>query len=278
LLGLLTGYLASYLVTAKYTAEATILVEPPILPVGVAPRLSDGDTPDEVLLLRQQISSPRILRPIIERLALARPGDDIEELISEIQTNLQIIPVPMSVYRNDNNQLSAFDVQYTSRDRELAARLCNELTSAFLAAHLEGVHANLNSLREFVGRQVDRARSSLLELDIRLREPNQQRASLTPNADAQHRMLIRDVTFAEKRYEELQRELSRVQLAIDAQNTEMAGAWKLGSLANKPDEPTHPNRWLFARIGLGIGLLLGIALAVRSWWRSRSVQPGMTVA
>jgi capsular polysaccharide biosynthesis protein len=42
--------------------------------------------------------------------------------------------------------------------------------------------------------------------------------------------------------------------------------------ANLPDEPSFPNRWLFAGGGLGGGLVLGLALATWLEFRDKSVR------
>ncbi len=94
LLAPLAGFLVSYAFSAKYTSQSLVLVDAAEDSrcggaAGVH-RRSDAThyhDPAEVL-------SPSQLRPMVEKLGLARGGQSVDDVIGDIQLNMTIEPVP----------------------------------------------------------------------------------------------------------------------------------------------------------------------------------------
>src|ERR1700721_643825 len=83
LLAPLTGFLASYAFSPKYTSQSTVLVEGQKVPNNYVQPVITADFTQRVQTLSQQVLSPSRLRPMIENLQLSKPEDE-NKLISDI--------------------------------------------------------------------------------------------------------------------------------------------------------------------------------------------------
>jgi len=82
--------LLSYAIPAKYTSTSAVLVEAQQIQ-GVAPIVT-ADLLQRMVTMEQQILSTGRLKPMIERLGLAK-GDDADGLMGDIRANLSIQPM-----------------------------------------------------------------------------------------------------------------------------------------------------------------------------------------
>src|SRR5271170_3823459 len=96
LLAPLAGFGISYLFSPKYTSQSTVLVEGQKVPDNYVTPVITADFTERVQTLSQEVVSPTRLRPVIEGLALVKPGEE-SKLISEIQQNMQVEPVITSM-------------------------------------------------------------------------------------------------------------------------------------------------------------------------------------
>ena len=74
LVGPVVGFLVSFALTPKYTSRAILLVEGQIVPAGYVKPLITDYVSDRMTTLTQQVLSRNRLRPLVERLGLARRG------------------------------------------------------------------------------------------------------------------------------------------------------------------------------------------------------------
>ena len=94
LLAPLAGFLVSYGFPAKYTAQSEVLVSPPRIPDAVVQSVFTEDLTQRITTIQQRVLSPTLLKPMVERLGLAKEGQNVEDVISNIQPNMTIEAVP----------------------------------------------------------------------------------------------------------------------------------------------------------------------------------------
>ena len=81
----LAAFPVSYFFPPKYTSQALVLVEAPKIPDAMVQQVFTEDMTEHIATLEQQVLSPSQLRPIVERLGLVKPGQNIEEVMDGIQ-------------------------------------------------------------------------------------------------------------------------------------------------------------------------------------------------
>jgi polysaccharide chain length determinant protein (PEP-CTERM system associated) len=90
----------------------------------------------------------------------------------------------------------------------------------------------------------------------------QGRISLSPGVEEQFKQLTRDYDNAQKNYEDLLGKKSSADLTVKMNTQAQGERMFVLNLANLPDAPSFPNRWLFAAGGLAAGFALGIGLSL----------------
>src|SRR5271168_4730973 len=94
LLAPLAGFLVSYAFPAKYTSQSEVLVTPPKIPDMVVQQVFSEDLTQHITTIAQRVLSPSRLRPMVERLGLAKGGQTVEDVIANIPLNMTVEPVP----------------------------------------------------------------------------------------------------------------------------------------------------------------------------------------
>jgi len=85
LLAPLTGYMVSYAFPPRYTSQSLILVEAPKIPDAVVQQVFTQDLTEHIATIEQRVLSPNRLRPMVERLGLVKPGQNIEDVVDGIR-------------------------------------------------------------------------------------------------------------------------------------------------------------------------------------------------
>jgi polysaccharide chain length determinant protein (PEP-CTERM system associated) len=89
----------------------------------------------------------------------------------------------------------------------------------------------------------------------------QNRIESSPLVEEQFKDLNRDYDTAQKNYDDLLVKMNHAKLARDLDSAQQGEQFRLMDEANLPEDPTFPNRQLFAAAGLVLGLSIGLALA-----------------
>lgn len=100
----------------------------------------------------------------------------------------------------------------------------------------------------------------------------QGRVALSPAVEEQYKQLSRDYTNAQKNYQDLLADKSKSDLALKMEQQQQGEQMHLLNPASLPDEPSFPNRLLFAGGGLGAGLALGFGIALWFEFRDKSIR------
>ncbi len=179
LLAPLAGFLVSYAFPAKYTSQSLVLVEAPKIPDMVVQQVFTEDLTQHIATIQQQVLSPARLRPMVERLGLAKSGQSVEDVVTSIQSqsSTMIQPVVTDLSQigaggkkkpGQSSQVPAFYVNYTAPTAREAQQVCTDLTSMLLEEDLKSRQDASQGTTLFLTKQVEDAKQNLDDLDKRL--------------------------------------------------------------------------------------------------------------
>jgi polysaccharide biosynthesis transport protein len=159
---------ASWVLPPRYQSSTLILVEQPTMPKDyVTPNVND-DLQERLQSITQQILSRTRLLHIIDQFSLYAgehgdrlPDDKVERMRKDIDIEL---------VRDARNQITAFNVYYTSHDPRLAQQVTSELTNLFINENLEVRQQQSEGTTQFLEDQLENARKSLAEQEGKIRQ------------------------------------------------------------------------------------------------------------
>jgi len=199
LLAPLAGFLVSYVFPAKYTSQSLVLVEAPKIPDVVVQQVFTEDLTQHITTIQQRVLSPSRLRPMLERLGLARGGQNVEDVINNIQLNMQIQPVvtdlsqvgPGGKRKPGSSPVPGFYVNYTASSAREAQQICTDLTSMLLEEDLKSRQDASQGTTDFLTKQVADAKQNLDDLDKKLAAfKNQHMGQLPGDEDSNMKILM----------------------------------------------------------------------------------------
>ncbi len=195
LLAPLAGFLISYVFHAKYTSTSEVLVEGPKISDAVVPQVYNEDMAQQMNEIVGQVTSEANLRPRVETLGLAKAGQTVDEVISDIQQNMTIQQVPDisqgAKKKPGQNSSSAFYVSYTGSTADDAKRTCAALTSMLIEQDLRSRQEHTKGTTDFLTQQVAEAKQNLDDLDKKLAAfKNQHMGQLPGDADSNLKILM----------------------------------------------------------------------------------------
>ena len=172
LIPLLVGWLAvwgaSWILPATYKSSTLILVEQPTMPKDyVTPNVSDN-LQERLESITQQILSRTNLLHIIEEFHLysrehAEPTPD--EKVERMRKDVEI-----ELVKDARNQVTAFNVSYSSRNPRIAQQVTSEITNLFINENLEVRQQQSEDTTKFLADQLETARKSLDEQEEKIQE------------------------------------------------------------------------------------------------------------
>jgi polysaccharide chain length determinant protein (PEP-CTERM system associated) len=109
------------------------------------------------------------------------------------------------------------------------------------------------------------------ELQAQIRQ-YQGKIQSTPLVEAKMKDLTRDHQQAQEFYDSLLGKMNNSQMATDLERRQEGENFKIMDDANLPDEPTFPNRGMFATGGLVLGLGFGVLLIAFLEYRDKSLR------
>jgi len=176
LLAPLAGFGISYLFPAKYTSQSLVLVEAPKIPDIVVQQVFSSDLTQHVATIQQQVLSPARLRPMVDRLGLAKSGQSPEDVMDNIRLNMTIEPVVTDLSQlggakkkpGQGSQAPGFYVNFTASTAREAQQICTDLTSMLLEEDLKSRQDVTQGTTLFLTKQVEDAKQNLDDLEKRL--------------------------------------------------------------------------------------------------------------
>jgi polysaccharide chain length determinant protein (PEP-CTERM system associated) len=158
---------ASWVLPPRYQSSTLILVEQPTMPKDyVTPNVND-DLQERMQSITQQILSRTRLLHIIDQFNLYagphQPSPDQKVVGMRKDIDIELV-------RDARNQITAFNVSYTSRDPRLAQRVTSELTNLFINENLEVRQQQSEDTTQFLEGQLETARKALSAQEAKIRE------------------------------------------------------------------------------------------------------------
>jgi len=186
LLAPLAGFLVSYAFPAKYSSQSLVLVEGQKVPDQYVQPVITSDFTQRLATMQQQVLAGNRLRPMIERLGIAKPGEE-GAIIQEIRLNMSVEPVITDISGGGSSSsagstkktkskkpagtgtpVPGFYVNYVSSSPRRAQQICNELTGLLVEENLRTRFSVAQGTTDFLGRQLDEAKRALDEQDSKL--------------------------------------------------------------------------------------------------------------
>jgi polysaccharide chain length determinant protein (PEP-CTERM system associated) len=171
------GFAVSYFFSAKYTSQSLVLVEGQKVPEGIVQSVVTQDLAERIATLQQQVLSQSRLQPMIERVGLLKPGQNVDDAIETIRGGMTVEPVETDLSEigsskkkpsSQGSTVPGFYVNYTSSNAREAQQICNELTSLMLGENLKAREDVARGTTNFLGKQVEETKRNLDDLDGKL--------------------------------------------------------------------------------------------------------------
>jgi len=167
-LGWVVVWGVSWILPPRYESSTLILVEQPTMPKDyVTPNVND-DLQDRMQSITQQILSRTRLLHIIDQFNLyagprSQPSPD--QKVGQMRKDINI-----DLVRDGRNQITAFNVSYSSRNPQIAQQVTGELTNLFISENLEVRQQQSEDTTQFLESQLESARKTLADQEQKIRE------------------------------------------------------------------------------------------------------------
>jgi polysaccharide chain length determinant protein (PEP-CTERM system associated) len=163
---------ASWALPPRYQSSTLILVEQPTMPKDyVTPNVND-DLQDRLQSITQQILSRTRLIHIIEQFNLyasphsqASADQSADQKVDGMRKDIDI-----ELVRDARNEITAFNVSYSSRDPYVAQKVTSELTNLFINENLEVRQQQSEDTTKFLESQLETARQTLSDQEEKIRQ------------------------------------------------------------------------------------------------------------
>jgi succinoglycan biosynthesis transport protein ExoP len=158
----------SWVLPPRYQSTTLILVEQPTMPRDyVTPNVNDN-LQERMQSITQQILSRTRLLHIIDQLSLY--GDGRSQPSPDQKVDRMRKDIDIELVRDARNQITAFDVSYSSRDPHQAQQVTSELTNLFINENLEVRQQQSEDTTKFLESQLETARKTLADQEDRIRQ------------------------------------------------------------------------------------------------------------
>jgi succinoglycan biosynthesis transport protein ExoP len=166
-LGWLAVWSVSWVLPSVYRSGTLILVAQPTMPRDyVVPNISDS-LQQRLQSITQQILSRTRLLQIIDQLNLYATTD--RSLTPDDKVELMRKDIEIELIR-DRDQLTAFNIYYSSRDPHIAQKVTSELSSLFINENLELRQRQSEDTTQFLQSQLESAKNTLAQQEAKIRE------------------------------------------------------------------------------------------------------------
>ncbi len=243
LLAPLAGFLVSFFFHARYTSQALVLVEAPKIPDAVVHQVFTEDLTEHIATIEQRVLSPSRLRPMVQRLGLVKPGQNIEDVIDSIRPNMTIQPVVTDLSQistggkkkpSQSSPVPGFNVNYTAPTAREAQQICTDLTSLVLEEDLKSRQDASQGTTLFLTKQVEDAKQNLDDLDKRLAAfKNQHQGQLPSDQDNNLKILMGLSTQLDANTQTLNR-ATQDKAYTESMLAQQLAAWKASQSASNP--------------------------------------------
>ena len=188
LLGWMVVWGASWIVSPRYKSGTLILVEQSTMPKDyVTPNINDN-LQERLQSISQQILSRTRLIGIIDQFNLyssphTQPSadDKVERMRKDIDIEL---------VRDDHNQISAFNIYYSSVNPHVAQQVTSELTNLFINENLEVRQHQSEDTTKFLESRLDEVKNTLADQEEKIRQFKAQHVGEMPDQLASNLQIL----------------------------------------------------------------------------------------
>ena len=242
LLAPLAGFLVSYAFPSKYTSQSLVLVEGQKVPEGIVQPVVTADLTERIATLQQQVLSQSRLQPMLERLGLAKPGQNVDDIIDKIRLSMAVEPVVTDLSQigttkpkpGQSSPVPGFYVNYTDSNAREAQQICNELTSLLLEENLKSREDVARGTTDFLSKQVEDTKHNLDDLDSKLAAFKKQYMGQLPGDEDNNLKILMGLN---SQLDANTQSLSRAQqdkAYTESLLAQQVAAWKSSGSANNP--------------------------------------------
>ncbi|MGO9085583.1 MAG: GumC family protein [Candidatus Sulfotelmatobacter sp.] len=179
---------ASWVLPPRYQSSTLILVAQPTMPKDyVTPNISD-DLQERMQSITQQILSRTRLLHIIDQLNLyasSRAQSSPDEKVERMRKDIDI-----ELVRDARNQITAFNVYYSSGNPLIAQKVTSELTNLFISENLETRQQQSEGTTQFLENQLETARKGLADQEEKIRQFKAQHVGEMPGQLASNLQIL----------------------------------------------------------------------------------------
>ena len=178
---------ASWVLPPRYQSSTLILVEQPTMPKDyVTPNIND-DLQERLQSITQQILSRTRLLRIIDQFNLYSPHGrrSPDDQVASMRKDIDIETV-----RDTRNQITSFNISYTSGDPHVAQQVTSELTNLFINENLEVRQHQSEDTTKFLENQLETARTSLADQEEKIRQFKAQHVGELPDQVASNLQIL----------------------------------------------------------------------------------------
>ena len=166
--GFVMVWAASWVLPSSYRSGTLILVEQPSMPKDyVTPNVTDN-LQERLQSITQQILSRTNLLHIIDEFNLYSRGHTPQNPEAKVERMRKDIEIEL--VRDARNQVTAFNVHYSSSDPYTAQQVTSELTNLFINQNIEVRQQQSEGTTKFLEDQMETARKTLSEQEEKIRE------------------------------------------------------------------------------------------------------------
>jgi polysaccharide chain length determinant protein (PEP-CTERM system associated) len=243
LLAPLAGFLVSYFFAAKYTSQSLVLVEAQKVPEGIVEPMVTEDLAERIALLQQHVLSQSRLQPMLERLGLATPGQNLDDAIEKIRANMTVEPVITDLSQmgsgskkkpGQSTSVPGFYVNYTASSPREAQQMCNELTSLLLEENLKSREEVARGTTDFLSRQVEDTKHNLDDLDSKLADFKKQYMGQLPGDEDNNLKILMGLNSQLDANTQTLNRATQDKVYTESLLAQQLSAWKTSQLSSNP--------------------------------------------
>jgi succinoglycan biosynthesis transport protein ExoP len=223
-LGLLLAVALAVLLPPTYRSSGTILIEQQEMPQELVRSTVTSYADERVQVISKRVMTTETLLNIIRRYDLypkERARDTREALLARMRKDIGLKMISADVIDPRSGRPTAatiaFEVSYTSRSADLAAKVANELTTLYLNENLNNRTQLARDAATFLESEADRINHQIADLEVKLADFKDKNLQQLPDL-TQLNMQLLDRTQEELREAQNRKDsLEQQQVYLEAQ-------------------------------------------------------------
>jgi uncharacterized protein involved in exopolysaccharide biosynthesis len=251
LVGLLAGFLISFLFAAQYISSAKMFLTFPV-PPGYLLEESSSIIEEFESLTHLALSGTQ-MRPAVCALNLVKQGQGEDQLMEDIRAHVIVTP------QNIPGDLTPiFYVRYSDSDPRRAQIICQMLTALIVEASRPGGDPPSISTSKFLERQLDEAKVRVTTIEKELTKYRKKGKHRSAEQESKYQSLLHDYEEAKSFCNILSKKREQAEIAFQLERDSEKNRILLLSPASLPSSEAFPNRFLCAGSGFATSLLFAI--------------------